>query len=391
MLNITQEEVMQTWKKGSPDEPIISIESLAYNHELYIEQTLDGILRQKTEYAFEVIIHDDASIDDTAKIIKRYVEKFPLIIKPIFQTENQYSKPDVTFDDIMIPRLMGRYIAYCECDDYWIDELKLQKQVKFLEDNPDYGMCYTNFNMLYQKSGEMKYDLFTLHEKEFHSEFSLKYWIMHLGYTAPMTWVYKRELFDSYQPCLSCDGSFLWFAHFLASTKVKCLKDETTAVYRVLDESASHSNDIQKNIERREKLAELQKMLIDKYGFSGELKQQIDRAVLKDKIMLENEGVPYKLKKLWDFVYSKENVYIYGNGYYKEILLNYFNKKKYSIRGIVVTRKEQQEENVIEFADLFLGELDGVIIALNYENTEEVKQFLKRKIKSSQVLYPDYI
>ena len=101
----------------------------------------------------------------------------------------------------------------------------------------------------------MKYSLFTLHEKEFPSEFTLENWIMYLGYTAPMTWVYKRELLDSYQLYPSCDGTFLLFAHFLASTKTKCLKDNTTAVYRFLDESASHSKDMLKKIERRKELA----------------------------------------------------------------------------------------------------------------------------------------
>ena len=123
---------------------MVTIQCLTYNHEPYIRQCLDGFVMQKTNFRFEAIVHDDASTDGTADIIREYAEKYPDIIKPIIETENQYSKHDGSLDRIMDEHTHGKYVAFCEGDDYWIDPLKLQKQVDFLESNLDYGLVYTN-------------------------------------------------------------------------------------------------------------------------------------------------------------------------------------------------------------------------------------------------------
>lgn len=114
---------------------MVSICCITYNHEKFIRQALDGFIMQKASFPIEVLIHDDASTDDTANIIREYEKKYPEIIKPIYQTENQYSKGvgiSVTYN---FPRAKGKYIAMCEGDDYWTDPLKLQRQVDFLEKN----------------------------------------------------------------------------------------------------------------------------------------------------------------------------------------------------------------------------------------------------------------
>lgn len=118
--------------------PLVSICCLSYNHESYIRECLNGFLMQKTNFDFEVLIHDDASTDDTANIIREYEEKYQEIIKPIYQTENQYSKGIGVTRTYNFPRSQGKYIALCEGDDYWTDPLKLQKQVDFLEGNAEY-------------------------------------------------------------------------------------------------------------------------------------------------------------------------------------------------------------------------------------------------------------
>jgi glycosyltransferase involved in cell wall biosynthesis len=99
-------------------------------------------MMQKTNFPFEVLIHDDASTDGTADIIREYESTYPDIIKPIYQKENQYSKGVRISWVFNFPRAKGKYIALCEGDDYWIDPLKLQKQVDFLENNPEYSMCF---------------------------------------------------------------------------------------------------------------------------------------------------------------------------------------------------------------------------------------------------------
>lgn len=122
---------------------MVTIQCLAYNHEPYIRQCLDGFVMQKTDFPFEAIVHDDASTDGTANIIKEYAEKYPDIIKPIFEDENQFSKKKGFVSRIMKDGSRGKYIAICEGDDYWIDPNKLQKQVDYLESHPNVSYVFT--------------------------------------------------------------------------------------------------------------------------------------------------------------------------------------------------------------------------------------------------------
>ena len=132
--------------------PLVTIRCITYNHEPYIRQCLEGFVMQKTNFLFEAIVHDDASTDGTAAIIREYAEKYPDIIKPIYETENQYSKRNGSLTRIMDAHMRGKYIAICEGDDYWIDPLKLQKQVDFMEGHPECGLCYTKMRNYYQKT-----------------------------------------------------------------------------------------------------------------------------------------------------------------------------------------------------------------------------------------------
>ena len=126
------------------EEITVSVYCIAYNHEKYIRQSLDGILNQKTDFKYEVIIHDDASTDNTTRIIEEYISKYPDIIVPIIQKENQYSKGVRIFETYVLPKIRGKYIAICETDDYWCDVYKLQKQVDFLENHEGYSACVHN-------------------------------------------------------------------------------------------------------------------------------------------------------------------------------------------------------------------------------------------------------
>lgn len=118
-------------------EIMVSVICNTYNHEAYIRDALDGFVMQETTFPFEVLIHDDASTDATARIIREYAEKYPDLIKPILQTENQYSKQVGIFRTFQQPRITGKYFAFCEGDDYWTDPHKLQKQVDAMEQHPE--------------------------------------------------------------------------------------------------------------------------------------------------------------------------------------------------------------------------------------------------------------
>lgn len=125
-------------------EVMVSISCTAYNHERYIGKAIEGFVSQQTDFRYEVLIHDDASTDSTAQIIREYAEKYPDVIRPIYQTQNQYSQGVNIGRDIIMPQVRGKYIAYCEGDDYWIDPHKLQKQVDFLEKHPEYSATAHN-------------------------------------------------------------------------------------------------------------------------------------------------------------------------------------------------------------------------------------------------------
>ncbi len=121
-------------------EPLVIIHCLVYNHEPYLRQCLDGFVMQQTAFPFYAVVHDDASTDKSADIIREYEAKYPEIIRPIYETENQYSKKDGTLSRIMYEACKSAtYIAMCEGDDYWTDPHKLQKQVDFLEAHSDYS------------------------------------------------------------------------------------------------------------------------------------------------------------------------------------------------------------------------------------------------------------
>lgn len=138
----SEDKIIRDWE-GDIDVPLVSVVCHTYNHENFIEDALNGFLIQETIFPFEIIVHDDASQDDTQKIIKNYQSLYPKIIKSILQTSNIYSKgerpPMYSF-----PAAKGKYIAFCEGDDFWVDKNKLQIQCNFLESNADFSICYTD-------------------------------------------------------------------------------------------------------------------------------------------------------------------------------------------------------------------------------------------------------
>ena len=122
----------------------VSVLCLAYNHEKYIRRCLESILSQKTQFDFEIIINDDASSDKTAEIIKEYEDRYPKKFKTIYQKENKYSKGEAIIEKYMLPKASGKYIAFCECDDWWLDNEKLQRQYDYMESNQQCSMCGHN-------------------------------------------------------------------------------------------------------------------------------------------------------------------------------------------------------------------------------------------------------
>ena len=122
---------------SNEEKPLVSVLCLTYNHEKSIAQCLDGFVDQETNFKYEVLVHDDCSTDGTLDIVLSYEKKYPDLFMVITEEENQYSKGVDIYDDIMMPLASGKYIALCEGDDYWSGSHKLQKQLNFMESDPE--------------------------------------------------------------------------------------------------------------------------------------------------------------------------------------------------------------------------------------------------------------
>lgn len=123
---------------------VVSVICTVFNHEKFLRKCLDGFVMQKTTFQYEVILHDDCSTDTSKDIIKEYVQKYPDILIPVYQTENQYSQGISIVREYIAPKVRGRYIALCEGDDYWCDENKLQRQYDYMEQNRNCVLCTHN-------------------------------------------------------------------------------------------------------------------------------------------------------------------------------------------------------------------------------------------------------
>lgn len=138
-------------------EPLVSVLVQTFNQKDYIGQCLEGIIHQDCPFAFEILVHDDASTDGTGDVVREYAARYPDLIKAIIQTENQYYKPNVNIcKNFQYPRAAGRYIAMCEGDDYWIDNGKLARQVSYMEAHSDCSLLAENGYWLYVDSGRQE-------------------------------------------------------------------------------------------------------------------------------------------------------------------------------------------------------------------------------------------
>jgi len=125
--------------------PLVSINCLTYNAEKFLRDTLDGFLIQKTNFPYEILVHDDASIDKTVSILQEYEKDYPEIFNIVYRETNIFSKTGVYPFFENIKRAKGKYIADCDGEDFWTDPYKLQKQVDFLEGNRQYSLCHHKY------------------------------------------------------------------------------------------------------------------------------------------------------------------------------------------------------------------------------------------------------
>lgn len=219
------------------DRPFVFVRCLTYNHEKYIEDALKGFVMQKTDFPFLAVVIDDCSTDGTADIVRRYEAQYPDIIKGIYLPHNFRSRGEDKRPYYQEYVDKATYWAECEGDDYWTDPYKLQKQVDFMEMNPECGLCYTDYNRLEDATQTLTESMFE-HKKQYRP-ISYEQHLLKPGYLAPMTWLYRCKLTNLLSKAnIYTDGTYAYMLEFLYNSKVAYIP-QVTAVYRSHAGSAS--------------------------------------------------------------------------------------------------------------------------------------------------------
>ena len=228
-------------------DPLVSIRCLVYNHEPFLRQCLDGFVMQKTTFPFEAIVHDDASTDGSAAIIREYAEKYPDIIKPIYETENQWGKGTINKTMYAAMHPASKYIALCEGDDYWTDPNKLQMQVDIMEADDSIGLVHSRVKVYDQQRGVFLDQLWGDPCNSFQEE-------LVVNRVITLTACFRKEIFlkyrqfyiDTYPSRRSWKmGDYPIWLFFSYYTKTYLI-EKPMGVYRMLTHSASHSPDPQR-------------------------------------------------------------------------------------------------------------------------------------------------
>lgn len=303
--------------------PLVTIRCITYNHEPYIRQCLEGFVMQKTTFPFEAIVHDDASTDGTAAIIREYAEKYPNIIKPIYETENQYSKHDGSLSRIMNAHIRGKYVAICEGDDYWIDPLKLQKQVDFLESHPDYSICFHSALLKWEKGEYPDSIFYRVKEREYYGTEIFKRWIV-----ATASVVFRKSVLDSniYEKVLH-EKRFIYGDNplFLCAAKLGRIygMKEVMSVYRKHEGGAVFFHDI-----KRELKTNIHDIAVYEV-FGEEYKRVAMNKICKRNIynyLILNENGRGKYRYLLQDAFKRN--WLFSCVYYFYVLLKYNKKLK---------------------------------------------------------------
>jgi glycosyltransferase involved in cell wall biosynthesis len=236
--------------------PLVSVNIITYNHEPYIVQAIEGALMQKTNFPYEVLIGEDDSSDGTREICKEYAAKYPDKIRLFLNDRKNViyinGQPTGRWNFInLLKKAKGKYIAICEGDDYWTDPYKLQKQVDFLEANPEYGLVHTELDHYYVRSSRYVKNHWKtssvlnqsgdLYESLLGGQGSMIY---------ACTSCFRNELIQDVDRTklsrYACGDIPLWL-HIAAKAKIGYI-NESTAVRNVLRFSATQGRDFDYNL-----------------------------------------------------------------------------------------------------------------------------------------------
>ena len=242
--------------------PFVSIICTVFNKEPWLKKTIDSFLAQQTEFAIEIILVDDASSDGSRSIIQDYQENYPNLIRAFYQDENQgIAKTWVA----ICKEARGYYIARCDGDDFWIDPLKLQKQVDLLASRPDCRWSNTDFDIYDEHGNFVSKAGFANHTIPLADTYEKM--LATRGFTMASTWLVDRDLMLEVNQELdltTSDDTFNLQLELFQRTSLAYL-NEATVAYTINQGSDSRSTDFRKLERRFHKLLQTQLEYLDKY------------------------------------------------------------------------------------------------------------------------------
>lgn len=288
---------------------MVAIRCMTFNHKPYIQQCLDGFVIQETNFPFVAIVMDDSSTDneqgvlwdfinnelDSISLQKDETDDFVRVVAPhksnnkctfvfIFLKYNHYSIKKTKIPYFKEWEEGTKYMAICEGDDYWIDPLKLQKQVDFLESHADYGMVYTNYKLFNQENGETTFS--NCIQASFEDEIILN-WVATLTILVKTTlwYQYSQEIGNTPSERNWLMGDYPTWIYIMANSKAKLIPD-FTAVYRVLKNSASHHTSYKKNKDFLLSTYDIRFYYSDKYNVPAKIRKTIANNEINDLLYL---------------------------------------------------------------------------------------------------------
>lgn len=419
-------------KQFIKEEPVVSVVCLTYNHGKYVKDMLDGLLSQETNFSVEFIIHDDASTDETVQILMEYQKKYPGVFHVIYEKENQWSKGIKITQKIVMPLVRGKYVAFCEGDDFWIDNHKLQEQVDFLENHPDYA-CVAHNSLRYDcENGSLKA------QNQFNCSKTIeeKYIIdRRFPFLATASKVYRKEAFLLDGFFLECGEVGDLPTEYYALTKGKFYYiDKIMSVYRYMSKGSWSSRmqcDMKANMKFRvqylEFLYKYNNFTEKKYEFYicvfmsrschiivdiltnnniskdtfQKIKQEVDIETKhkfrkwSDEIQRISNILVYgydtKLSQYLKEISKTKSLYIFGAGVYGHKMKEFFDKNEIPMCGFVVTHREighSPEETVLEIEEYSVRKEDSLlVVGITSAYWEEVlKEFQQYEI--DEYVYP---
>lgn len=253
------------------NEPLVSICCITYNHEPYIRDAIEGFLMQKTNFPFEMVIGEDCSTDGTREIVFDYAKKYPNIIRVITSEKNVGMINNL---NRTLNACKGKYTAFCEGDDYWIDPLKLQKQVDIMNGDSTIGLIYTDINIRNSKFN-------TWYKSVYKNEYlkrsrNFEEHLINKGYLAPLTWLFRSELIPFlFSTDSSVDGSFEAILNAFKITKVYYLNEVTGVKNSNVTNSATNQKSLVDQFEYKKGVFNIQKKYISKYGVQENIKDYV--------------------------------------------------------------------------------------------------------------------